>query len=345
MNNTYKAAIVGASGYTGSEIARILTNHPLVTIAQITSETHAGSFFSDLHPQFKGIIDQILISADDLDISSVDIIFLALPHGVSMKYARLWYKKAKIIDLSGDFRLSNAEVYRQWYQKEHTFEEAFREAVYGMPELHTEKIASADLVANPGCYPTASILALAPLMGSAWIQKDSVIIDAKSGTTGAGVKASQGTHFSNVNENFKAYGIANHRHTIEIEEQLCLPQAGSGMVQFTPHLLPVDRGILATAYATLSVSASSADIAEVYRSFYAAHPFVRVRDTAPSIKDVRGSNYCDLYVHKDDRTHRLIVVSAIDNLVKGAAGQAVHNMNIMLGLDQTTGLLTVPLNP
>ncbi|WP_245189646.1 N-acetyl-gamma-glutamyl-phosphate reductase [Lunatimonas salinarum] len=345
-NKKINASIIGASGYTGSEIARLLINHPFVSIEHITSESHAGKAFSDLHPPFVGILDLPLERAEEIDIDKQDVLFLALPHGVSMEYARQWQGRTKIIDLSGDFRLTGPVVYEHWYKKRHVYAGGFDHAVYGMPELHGNAIANADLVANPGCYPTASILGLAPALAGKLIQAHTIIIDAKSGTTGAGVKASETTHFSNVNENFRAYGIGNHRHTIEIEEQLGLFCEGNRcLVQFTPHLLPVDRGILVTTYAALSKDIPEDQVFEMYRKFYQDQPFIRIRKEAPSLKDVRGSNYCDIYLQVDDRTKRLIVVSAIDNLVKGAAGQAVHNMNIMLGLEQTLGLGQVPMKP
>lgn len=341
----HKASIVGASGYTGSEVARILLNHPFVSIDHITSESHTGKAFSDLHPQFTGILDLPLERAAAINVEEQDVIFLALPHGISMEFVRQWHGKTKLVDLSGDFRLSNAAVYEDWYKKQHVYTEGFGKAVYGMPELHGGAISQADLVANPGCYPTASILGLAPALAAKLVNADSLIIDAKSGTTGAGVKASATTHFSSVNENFRAYGVGNHRHTIEIEEQLGQSFGSACKVQFTPHLLPVDRGILATAYATLARDVSEEQVLAIYREFYQQQPFIRIRKEPPALKDVRGSNYCDIYLHVDPRTKRLIVVSAIDNLVKGAAGQAVHNMNLMMGLEQTAGLDQVPMKP
>lgn len=347
LNKTYRVSIIGASGYTGSELARILINHPKVEIVHITSETHLGKNFSDLHPQFIGRLDMALVSAQDILPEDQDVLFLALPHGVSMSFVKKWVgEKVKIIDLSGDFRLSNPKAYTEWYQKEHTYPEGFEKAVYGLPELHGKDIAKATLIANPGCYPTASILSLAPLIAGGYTDSKQVIIDAKSGTTGAGVKPSETTHFSNVNENFRAYGIGTHRHTIEIEEQLGRLSAEEEVqVQFTPHLLPVDRGILATAYANLLLKLNQNQLTELYTDFYKEHPFIRIRNQAPSIKDVRGSNFCDIFPYLDSRTGRVIVVAVIDNLVKGAAGQAVHNMNLMLGLDQTAGLMDIPLKP
>jgi N-acetyl-gamma-glutamyl-phosphate reductase len=341
-----KVAIVGASGFTGSELARVLLQHPEISIAMITSESHAGKPFSALHPQFFGRLDIPLVKADEVENETINVIFLALPHGVSMDFVARWKDiGAKIIDLSGDFRLSTKEVYETWYNKKHNFPEGFESAVYGLPELYAEQIKTANLVANPGCFPTASILSLAPLFAKKIIDEKSVIFDAKSGLTGAGIKASATTHFSNVNENFKAYGIAGHRHTIEIEEQLGKLSGNQTAVQFTPHLLPVDRGILVTAYAKVKGEMDQNKLTEIYRDFYQNQPFVRLRNEAPGIKDVRGSNFCDIFPVWDERTERVIVISAIDNLLKGAAGQAVHNMNLMFGFDENEGLGQVPLKP
>ncbi|WP_041934781.1 N-acetyl-gamma-glutamyl-phosphate reductase [Cyclobacterium marinum] len=345
-NSKYKVSIVGASGYTGSELARILIHHPEVEIVSITSESHKGKRFSDLHGQFSGIIDFELVGADDVNVAEVDVVFLALPHGVSMEFVKRWIDEGvKIVDLSGDFRLSSPEVYEDWYKKDHTFPKGFDKAVYGMPELHFESISEASLIANPGCYPTASVLSLAPLFEAGIGNTDGAIIDAKSGTTGAGVKASNTTHFSNVNDNFKAYGIGTHRHTVEIQEQLSFLLKKSVILQFTPHLLPVDRGILATSYISIDTEMDQEKLTALYKDFYKNKPFVRLRNQAPSIKEVRGSNYADVYPYWDKRTGKAIVITAIDNLVKGAAGQAVHNMNIMLGLNESIGLLQVPMQP
>ncbi len=346
MNNK-KIGIIGATGYTGSELVRILLHHPNVEIVSITSESRAGEKFSDVHPFFMGLADYPLEKASQALEKDLDLVFLALPHGVSMDFAPQFLKKGvKVVDLSGDFRLSTPTTYEHWYKKEHSYKEGFQEAVYGLPELHTHAIKQASLVANPGCYPTASILSMAPLAKAGLIDPKSVIIDAKSGITGAGVKAKPTTHYSNVNENFKAYGVKSHRHSIEIQEQLeGIGGGGAYPVQFTPHLLPVDRGILATAYATPTKAMSEAQVQDLYAKFYEPHPFVRICPAPPSLKDVRTTNYCNLFVTYDDRTNRILAFSAIDNLVKGAAGQAVHNMNLIFGLEETTGLHQVPVNP
>lgn len=341
-----KTGIVGATGYTGSELLRLLYHHPETDIKVITSESKTGQQFSDIHPVFTQIVDQELKSADEIADMDLDAVFLALPHGVSMEYVEKFKDlDLKIVDLSGDFRLSSPEVYESWYNKDHTYQEGFKKAVYGLPELHRDEIRKTNLVANPGCYPTASILGLAPLIKEGLIDEKSIIIDAKSGTTGAGVKAKPATHFSNVNDNFKSYGLKRHRHTVEIEEQLSGLQDEGIRVQFTPHLLPLDRGILATIYATPGKKIGEKELKQAYADFYQEHPFVRLRDTAPSLKDVRGTNLCDVFVTYDERTDRIIVISAIDNLVKGSAGAAIQNLNLMFGLDECMGLKTVGMYP
>ena len=340
-----KIGVVGATGYTGSELVRILANHPEVEIAVITSESRAGEKFSDVHPFFKGIVDQPLHKADKVNELDLDLVFLALPHGVSMEYVKQFAGKGfKIVDFSGDFRLDSPKTYEEWYNKPHTFVAGFDTAVYGLPELFYDKIKGADLVANPGCYPTSAILPLAPLLANGIIESKGIIIDAKSGITGAGIKASTTTHFSNVNDNFRAYGLKNHRHTIEIQGVLSGITAGVTL-QFTPHLLPVDRGILSTTYARPKGATSGAKLKALYQDFYKDKPFVRICDTPPAIKDVRGSNYCNIYADFDERTGNIILISTIDNLVKGAAGQAVQNMNIMLGFEESLGLNQIPVNP
>lgn len=340
-----KAGIVGATGYTGSELVRLLMGHPEVDIQMVTSESYAGKAFSEVHTFFRDIFDQPLQSIKNVKDRDLEVVFLALPHGVSMDFVKT-YRKAgfKIIDLSGDFRLQSPEVYEQWYKKSHVFREGFQSAVYGIPELYREEIKGSRLVANPGCYPTSAILPLAPLLKEKWVQP-SIIIDAKSGITGAGIKPSPVTHFASVNDDFKAYGIKTHRHTIEIEENAARLGEEAIKVQFTPHLLPVNRGILTTTYTKPKVPVNEEKLHSLFEGFYKKEPFIRLVKTAPAIKDVRGTNYCDIYCTYDDRTDTIITISVIDNLVRGAAGQAVQNMNILFGLEETDGLHQVPLNP
>ncbi len=341
-----KIANIGATGYTGSELVRILSGHPEVEITMITSESHAGKLLSDVHPFFKGRIDFTLVSSKELRPEGLDLVFLALPHGVSMDFVKKYHDAPfRIIDLSGDFRLSHESVYETWYQKKHHHPEGFRDAVFGSPELFPEEIRKSRLIANPGCYPTSAILALAPLLSSGLIDTAPIIVDSKSGVTGAGVKPSATTHFSNVHDNFKAYGLKNHRHTIEIEEIADQIARAKTKVQFTPHLLPVDRGILTTVYARPVSAISEKQLQDHYTGFYQKAPFVQLTDTPPSIKEVRATNFCHLYVTYDPRTDLIVVVSVIDNLVKGAAGQAVQNMNLLFGWDETTGLTQMPIHP
>ncbi|GET21762.1 N-acetyl-gamma-glutamyl-phosphate reductase [Prolixibacter denitrificans] len=341
-----KIGIIGATGYTGSELVRILVNHPEVEIALITSESRAGEKFSDIHTSFRGIVDIVLQPASQVEKTDLDLVFLALPHGVSMDFVKKYHQKPfKIVDLSGDFRLDSPEVYHEWYQKEHVYHEGFDSAVFGLPELNRENIKQSELVANPGCFPTTAILGLAPLLSEGLVESRGIIVDSKTGVTGAGVKPKEVTHFPNVNDNFKAYGLKKHRHTIEIQDTLNKLSSEEVSLQFTPHLLPVDRGILSTIYARPVKELTTADLNALYLRYYEGHPFVRITPEAPSIKDVRASNYCNIFITFDERTGNIIVLSAIDNLVKGAAGQAIQNMNLMLGLDETTGLKQVPVNP
>lgn len=341
-----KIGIIGATGYTGSELVRILTNHPDIEITMITSESRKGELFSDVHPFLHGIANQKLVSINDIDKYELDLVFLALPHGVSMDFVKRFKDSSfKIIDLSGDFRLNSKEVYEKWYKLSHIFPEGIEKAVFGCPELYFDKIKDANLIANPGCFPTTAILGLAPLLKANLIEENQIIVDSKTGVTGAGIKAKNVNLYSNVNDNFKAYGLKYHRHTIEIQGILNDVSGKETLIQFTPHLLPVDRGILTTIYVRPKEKIDEIKLKELYKTFYAKAPFVRLRKQEPAIKDVRGTNYCDLFVTYDKRTNMIIVISVIDNLIKGAAGQAVQNMNIMFGLDETTGLNLIPLNP
>ncbi len=341
-----KIGIVGATGYTGSELVRILTHHSEASLEVVTSKSYAGERFSKIHPQFVDLADMKLEDVRNIDKYDLDLVFLALPHKVSMDFVKeKGLDNYKIIDLSGDFRLQSVETYEKWYGKKHSCPEYVEQAAFGLPELFRSDIRKARLVANPGCYPSSAILALAPLLKRNLIKSEDVIVDSKSGATGAGAKVNEGTHFPLVFGNFKAYKLRDHRHTPEIEEAL---QRYSGIkvkALFTPHLLPVDRGILTTAYAKPLEPTDDETLYNIYDTFYKKEHFVRVVDEPPSIKNVRGSNFCDIHVKYDDRTDKIIVVSALDNLVKGASGQAIQNMNIMLNSIERTGLRDFPLCP
>lgn len=347
MTKEYHVAIAGATGYTGSELARILSRHPQVSLRLLTSESKAGTPFSSIYPQFTGIVEHTLRPTSALqEEEDLDLVFLALPHGVSMDFVRQHgTRRWKIIDLSGDFRLNSAADYKQWYGQEHVAPEALDEAVFGLPELFRSRVREARLIANPGCYPTSTILALAPLLQRKVIEERGIVVDSKSGVSGAGAKAKASTHFPEVFGNFKAYSLLTHRHTPEMEQVLSKVSGQPIELLFTPHLLPVDRGILTTTYSQSKEDLSTEGLQQLFAEFYRDEPFVRVRQTPPSLKDVRGSNFCDVFVTWDERTRRVLTVSVIDNLVKGAAGQAVQNMNLLFGLEERTGIDILPLSP
>ena len=343
-----RIGIVGASGYTGVELARLLCNCPDVKLTVATSRQYKGKKLAEVYPNLAGMVDIVCedLQSEEL-VERADLFFTAVPHQTAMAIVPdLLQADKKVVDLSADFRIHDASVYEKWYQK-HTAQEYLAEAVYGLPELHRQDIAQARLVANPGCYPTSVILGLAPLLQDGLIDPETIIVDAKSGASGAGRAAQTGTLFCEVTEGFKAYKVAAHRHTPEMEQEiseLCKKQVA---ISFTPHLLPMSRGILSTIYARLGEPVTDDELNDLYRSFYKNEPFVRVseRGVFPATQFVRGSNFCDLGFKIDSRTGRIIVLAAIDNLVKGAAGQAVQNMNLMCGLPETRGLLGVPLFP
>lgn len=342
----FNVGIVGATGYTGVELIRLLVLHKEVQLKVITSQSKAGKKISELHPSLQGIADLELEEMESLKGYDLDLVFLALPHRVSMDFVKEHgLDNFRIVDLSGDFRLPDPDLYEKWYEKKHSCPEYMEESVYGMPEIYRDKIRNRDLVANPGCYPTSSILALLPLIEQRVIDPKSIIVDSKSGVTGAGSSPKQMTHFPNQFGNFFAYGLKSHRHTPEIEKILGTSSSEPLQIQFTPHLLPIDRGILTTTYSTPIKAVDDSLVREIFLNRYEKEHFVRVVDQPPSVKNVRGSNYCDVYATYDERTGRIITISAIDNLVKGAAGQAIQNMNIMFGLIETTGLKYPPLNP
>ncbi len=344
-----KIAICGGSGYTGVELLRLLSNHPEADVTAITSEKSAGRKLTDLFPHLHRYadLDYEPLNKERL-LKKADIFFLALPHGASQEAVNFFYRSGKkVIDLSADYRLSDPETYEQWYGLRHDFTATLKRAVYGLPEINRKKIRKAGLVANPGCYPTSAILGLMPALKKNLVDVSSLVIDSKSGASGAGRKADLAISFCEVNDGFKAYGIGTHRHTPEIEQELGSLAGKKITVNFTPHLLPLDRGILTTIYARMSKKMAQDDIVGVYKKAYAAEPFVKVHDSGsyPNIKNVRGTNFCEIGLKLNERTNTLIIVSVIDNLVKGASGQAIQNMNIMTGLDETTGLTAPALFP
>jgi N-acetyl-gamma-glutamyl-phosphate reductase len=345
MNNI-RVGIVGATGYTGSELVRILSRHPFASLELMTSESRVGEAFSAVYPAFQGIEDRPLAPIACVTKCDLDLVFLALPHGVSMEFVRDYgLERFRVIDLSGDFRLKSPDLYEEWYHHKHVAAESIPEAVYGLPEWYRPQIATARLVANPGCYPTSSILLLAPLIKHRLIRPEGIVVDSKSGVTGAGASARARTHFPDVFGNFRTYELLRHRHTPEMEQVLGDVAGEKVQLLFTPHLLPIDRGILTTVYAEPLNGATPLKLRDAYRDCYTGERFVRIVDAPPAVKYVRGSNYCDVFVTHDPRTNRVVAVGTIDNLVKGAAGQAVQNMNIMFGWPEATGLEQGPLSP
>ncbi|MBW2039384.1 MAG: N-acetyl-gamma-glutamyl-phosphate reductase [Deltaproteobacteria bacterium] len=343
-----KVGIVGASGYTGLELVRILAGHPKVEISSLTSERFAGLAIDEVFPSLKGFID---LRLSELSVQGIaqeaDFLFTALPHGTSMGVVEEFIKKGKrVVDLSADFRLRDQGLYERWYGK-HSCPYLLQEAVYGLPEIYREEIKGGRLVANPGCYPTGAILALAPLLEKGAISTSGIVVDAKSGVSGAGRKPSLTNLFCEVGEGLKAYSVTKHRHTPEMEQEISLRAGGAVNILFVPHLIPINRGILSTIYARVKEGLSTEKVCDLYSRRYQNEPFIRLCPPAtfPSTVGVRGSNYCDLGVMVDEDSGQLIVISAIDNLVKGASGQAVQNMNIMCGFPETMGLEQIPIFP
>ena len=344
----HKVAVVGASGYTGVELLRLLAGHPEVEVTCVTSRQQAGQPLGAAFPSLAGIYDLNFEALEPTELAGrAEVVFLAVPHQAAMGIVpQLLAAGCRVVDLSADYRLRDAAVYAEWYEP-HQTPELLDEAVYGLPELYREQIKGARLVANPGCYPTSAALALLPLLRQRLIDPATIIIDSKSGTSGAGRTAKIDTLYCEVNEGFKAYGLPRHRHTPEIEQTLSAVAGLPVTISFTPHLVPANRGILSTCYASLVGEPVLADLVALYRQAYAGERFVRVlpAGTLPNINQVRGSNFCDLGLAVDPRTRRVVAVAAIDNLVKGAAGQALQNMNLMLGCAEEAGLRGAPLFP
>jgi len=342
MKIVINAGIIGSTGYVGEELFRILKAHPDVRVKSIVSKSFSGSPIGDVYGNH---LSESNLMLDDLDMekisSSCDIVFTALPHGQSIRIVpQLMEKSIRVIDMSADFRYKNADVYKEWYKIEHNEPVLLREAVYGLPEFYAGQIKNARLLANPGCYTTASILALYPLLESGLIQKNGIIIDAKSGVSGAGRSEKLAYSFCETADNFKAYGVFTHRHTSEIEQELSIASGCPINLCFTPHLLPVKRGILATIYADLNSDADPEAFEKAYQKRYAGVPFTHVlpHGQLPELKHVVGSNNCYIGYKIEKKLNKVIIISCIDNLIKGAAGQAVQNMNILFGLDETVGL-------
>jgi len=337
-----KIALCGATGYAGQELIKILLRHPHAQIAALCSQSMAGKAVGDAFPYFRGLLDKTFIGLDVETICrEASLVFLALPHKAAIPLAGEFLKrKVKVVDFSADFRLKDAGQYKPWYGWDHSDTGLLKDAVYGLPEVYREKIKKARLVANPGCYPTGILLGALPLIKEGVIGSDLVVADSKSGVSGAGRTPKEDLHFPEVNESFKAYKVGVHQHTPEIEQELGFAAGRPVKVLFTPHLLPITRGILSTLYLRLEAKAARKNLHAILAKAYKDEPFVRVypEGTFPEIKFVQGLNFCDIGVKVDARTQTAIVITAIDNLVKGAAGQAVQNMNIMCGFPETEGL-------
>jgi len=348
-DNKLRVAIVGSTGYGGVELIRLLQAHPYIEIASVISSSSSGVPISDGFPHLTNIVAKNLDGVDPAEIAqAADLVFTATPSGVSAKLVpELLAAGLKVIDLSGDFRLKDGAAYEQWYKHPAPSSELLEKAVYGLCEVFGEEVKGVDFISNPGCYPTATLLGLIPAISAGWIDPASLIIDAKSGVSGAGRGTSLMTHFAEINENFKAYKVNKHQHIPEIEQVLSQVSGEPVTVTFTTHLVPMTRGIMSTMYAALKGSYTEEDFIELYREYYKDRRFVRVRDNGvwPATKEVSGSNYCDIGFAVDARTNRLTVISVIDNVVKGAAGQAIQNLNLMMGWEESLGLTFTPVYP
>lgn len=336
--------IIGSTGYTGVILVNILKSHKYVDKIYLSSKSYTGKNYSEVFPSFFGIEDSILLESDmNKFANECDVVFLALPHGIASKeVTKEILEKTKIIDLGADFRLKKVDTYEKWYNVDHYGKDLLNEAVYGLCELNRDDIKNARLLANPGCYTTCSILSLVPLVSENVIDLDSVIIDAKSGTTGSGRGLNTGSLYCEVNESIHAYKVASHRHTPEIEQELSRYANKDIVLSFTPHLVPMNRGILTTVYANVKENITQSDIKDIYNKYYKDEHFIRLRDDLPKTSYVRGTNYFDTGFVLDKRTSRVVVVSAIDNLMKGASSQAVQNMNIMFGFEESLGIDFIP---
>ena len=339
-----KAGIVGATGYAGAELVRLLSSHPEAEISAVSSVSFEGQKLSDVYPSYKFLNDMVCENQDAV-VEKSDVIFAALPHGLSQELAEKCISSGKkFIDLGADFRLESEDEYTEWYGGTFLDKELHKQAAYGLPELFSDNIKGKTLIANPGCYTTFSPLAIAPAVKNGLVETKGIICDCKSGVTGAGRKTSQANHYPELNEGFHAYKVASHRHTPEIEQTLSKLSGSKVIVTFVPHLLPVNRGILATVYADIKDGVTFEEIRKAYEEFYKDEYFVRLLPDGMNadIHNIKYSNFCDISLHHDKRANKLVACSAIDNMVKGAAGQAIQNMNIIFGLEEKTGLEIVP---
>jgi N-acetyl-gamma-glutamyl-phosphate reductase len=344
MPKKFRIAIAGASGYAGAELVRLAAAHPYYEITAVTSEKSAGQPVASVFPSLTGIVEHRFEAlAPEALTERADAIFLALPHTKSQDPVAACLNAGKlVVDLSADYRLKDATTYENWYKTPHLHPHLLRDAVYGLPELHRDAIAKAKLVASPGCYPTAAILQLAPLIAKGLVHPDTIVIDAKSGISGAGRSPALPYHFPEAHESLEPYKIGQHRHIPEIEQELSHVTGGAVTVTFTPHLVPMNRGILSTAYCKLLQQVPIADLRALYKEFYKSERFVRLyEDIVPNPRYIKGSNFCDVGVYTDPRAGWVVTVAAVDNLVKGAAGQAIQAMNLMMGIPEESGL-TMP---
>lgn len=346
-NKTITTVILGASGYTGAELLRLLLQHPHVKIKALTGETQAGKPMAEVYPHLAHVGLPDLITNDAVDYTGADLVFCCLPHGTTQQVIAKLPQHVRIVDLSADFRLSDVNEYAKWYGHAHQAPELQKDAVYGLTEHARAQTKTARLIANPGCYPTSALLPLLPLIKAKQIAADDIVIDAKSGVTGAGRSVKQANLYTEINDGFGVYGVGKHRHTPEIEQAIATVAGSSVQVRFTPHLVPMNRGMLATIYVTLEKGASVPDLRATLEKAYANEPFMKllVPGVFPTTHQVRGTNFCYINVFEDRVAGKAIIVSVIDNLVKGASGQAVQNMNVMFGFDETTALTQTAVFP
>jgi len=340
-------AVLGASGYTGSEIVRLLAVHPYMNVTAITAESNAGKEFAEVYPQLGSLNLPTLTKNHEVDYSNVDAIFCCLPHGTTQEIVNGLPKDKKVVDLSADFRLRDVDTYAEWYGGEHSAQELQKEVAYGLTELNRDAVKGARVIANPGCYPTSVQLPLVPLLKAGQIQSEDIIIDAKSGVSGAGRGAKTQFLYSEIAEGINCYGVGSHRHMPEIEQELTLVAGTDVSISFTPHLMCMTRGMQSTMYVKMTSDTTVDDLRATLKAKYSNEPFVQVleKGQVPHTRYVRGSNFCNIGVFEDRLKGRAIIISVIDNLVKGSSGQALQNMNLIMGIDETTGLMQQPMFP